>query len=53
MLREDQTVQAQWVRLLGESDDIKSKEYIAVLLVLIYYWNVHRPWAVQCAQTRS
>jgi len=29
-------VQAQLVRLLGESDDIKSKEYSTTLLVLIY-----------------
>ena len=35
--------QAQWMRLLGSSDDIKSKEYSTILLVLIYYWNAHRP----------
>ena len=29
-------VQAQLVRLLGESDDIKSKEYSTILPVLIY-----------------
>ena len=46
MLRKDQTIQAQWVRLLGKSDDIKSKEYNAILLVLIYYWDVHRPCCV-------
>jgi len=31
------------MRLLGESDDIKSKEYSTILLVLIYYWDAHRP----------
>jgi len=52
--------QAQRMRLLGKFCDIKSKEYSTILLVLIYYWNArrpccvaHRPWAAQCAQTRS
>jgi len=35
--------QAQLMRLLGESDDIKSKEYSTILQVLIYYCGAHRP----------